>query len=136
MPASGLARQGRQRVCGCHRPPPAPASALTVSGCAGRVGGPRCVVLTLGHSSDTAFQGPVSAHGYTGALGLQPTDPAMNSMVRSLRTAALGLLSNGVNIPRELIQVREVVTGQHSQHHAQGLRAALIVLAGALQIRR
>src|SRR5215472_13172607 len=35
-----------------------------------------------------------------------------------------------------LIQVRKVMTGQQSQHHTQGLRPALIVLASALQIRR
>ena len=57
-------------------------------------------------------------------------------MVRGLRAAALSPLPNGLNIPSDLIQVRQVVTGQHSQHHAQGLRASLIVLAGALQIRR
>ncbi len=42
----------------------------------------------------------------------------------------------GLNITSDLIQVRKVVTGYHWQHHAQGLRAALIVQAVALQIRR
>ena len=57
-------------------------------------------------------------------------------MVCGLRAAALFPLPNGLNITSDLIQVRKVVTSQHSQHHAQGLRAALIVLAGALHIRR
>ncbi len=62
--------------------------------------------------------------------------PASKPVVRGFRVAALFPLPNGLNIASELLQVREVVTGQHSHHHAQGLRAALIVLAGALQIRR
>jgi hypothetical protein len=49
---------------------------------------------------------------------------------------ALLLPLNGLNIASDLSQVRKVVTGQQSQHHAQGLRAALIVLADALQILR
>jgi hypothetical protein len=52
------------------------------------------------------------------------------------RAKALLPLLNGLNIPSDLIQVRKVVTCQQSQHRAQGLRAALIVLAGALQILR
>jgi hypothetical protein len=40
-------------------------------------------------------------------------------------------LLNGLNIAIDLIQVRKVVTCQQSQHHLQGLRAALIVLAAA-----
>src|SRR5712692_8910105 len=51
------------------------------------------------------------------------------------RAAAL-FPPHGLNITSDLVQVRKVVTGQHSQHHGQRLRAALIVLAGALQIRR
>jgi len=47
---------------------------------------------------------------------------------------ALLLLLNGLNIASDLSQVRKVVTGQQWQHHAQGLPAALIMLAGALQI--
>ena len=57
-------------------------------------------------------------------------------MVRDLRAAALFPLPNGLNITSDLIQVRKVVAGQHSQHHAQGLRATLTVPAGALQIHR
>ena len=49
-----------------------------------------------------------------------------------LRAGALFPLPSSLNITSDLIQVRKVVTGQHSQHHAQGLRAALIVLAGIL----
>ena len=49
---------------------------------------------------------------------------------------ALLPLLNGFNISSDLIQVRKVVTGQQSQHHAQRLRAALIVLPCALQILR
>jgi hypothetical protein len=48
-------------------------------------------------------------------------------------TALLPLL-NGLNIARDLVQVRKVVTGQQPQHHAQGLWAAFVVLSGALQI--
>ena len=69
------------------------------------------------------------------ALGLKDAFQ-LRIRVRGLRAAALFPLPNGLNITSDLIQVRKVVTGQHSQHHAQGLRAALIVLAGALQIRR
>ncbi len=53
-----------------------------------------------------------------------------------LSVAALPPLQNGVNITSDLIKVRKIVTGEQSQHHAQGLQAALIVLAGALQILR
>ena len=45
-----------------------------------------------------------------------------------MRRATTPLL-NGVNITTDLIKVRKVVTGEKSQHHAQGLQAALIVLA-------
>ena len=53
-----------------------------------------------------------------------------------LSVAALPPLLNGVNITSDLIKVRKIVTGEQSQHHAQGLQASLIVLAGALQILR
>ena len=53
-----------------------------------------------------------------------------------LGVAALPPLLNGVNITSDLIKVRKIVTGEQSQHHAQGFQAALIVLAGALQILR
>ena len=53
-----------------------------------------------------------------------------------LSVAALPPLPNGVNITSDLIKVRKIVTGEQSQHHAQGLQASLIVLAGALQILR
>ena len=43
---------------------------------------------------------------------------------------------DGSNIPSNLFQVREVVTGQHAQHHAQGLGAALVMLASTIPIRR
>ena len=49
-----------------------------------------------------------------------------------VRGTALFPLLNGLNIASDLIQVRKIVTGQQSQHHVQGLRAALIVLASAL----
>jgi hypothetical protein len=52
------------------------------------------------------------------------------------RAAALLPLLNGLNITSNLIQVRKVVAGQQAQHHAQRLRAALIVLAAAVQVRR
>ena len=52
-----------------------------------------------------------------------------------LTSSALIPLPNGLNIPSDLIQVRKVVTGQHSQHHGQGLGAAFVVLAGTAQIR-
>ena len=53
-----------------------------------------------------------------------------------LSVAALPPLLNGVNITSDLIKVRKIVTCEQSQHHAQGFQAALIVLAGALQILR
>jgi len=64
--------------------------------------------------------------------------PVPHCSYETLRAGAAALfpLPNGLNITRDLIQVRKVVTGQHSQQQAQGLRAALVVLAGALQIRR
>ena len=49
-----------------------------------------------------------------------------------LARATPRVLPNGLNITSDLIQVRKVVTRLHSQHRAHGLRAALIVLAGAL----
>ena len=48
----------------------------------------------------------------------------------------LPFLPGGFDIASNLIQVRKVMTRQESQHHIQGLQTALIVLAGALQIRR
>ncbi len=46
------------------------------------------------------------------------------------------MVLNGLNIASDLSQVRKVVPCQQSQHHTHGLWAALIVLAGALQILR
>ncbi len=63
------------------------------------------------------------------------SEPAPRT-VRGHSAVALFSLPSGLNITSDLIQVRKVVARQQSQHHAQGLRAALIVLAGALQIRR
>ena len=52
------------------------------------------------------------------------------------RPAALLPLLKGLNITSDLIDVRKVVTGQQSQNHTQGFRAALIVLASAPQSLR
>ena len=43
-------------------------------------------------------------------------------------------LSQGLDITSDLIQVRKVMGRYQLQHHTQGLGAALIVLANALQI--
>ena len=56
--------------------------------------------------------------------------------MRRIPPAPLFRLSDGLDILGELIPVRQVVACQHTQHHAQGLRASLVVLAGALQVRR
>ena len=50
------------------------------------------------------------------------------------RLVALLPLSQGLDITSDLIQVRKVMAGYQSQHHIQGLGAALMVLASALQI--
>jgi hypothetical protein len=47
----------------------------------------------------------------------------------------LGCLPGSFDVASDLIQVGKIVTGEESQHHGQGLWAALIVLAGTLQLR-